>query len=171
MKRRHGVDTSTPLLLEVAPEIDIINQTSFYTGRGRGVVPPPDLRYRLALAMCPPHIFWPVNAPDSRTSSAGGVTPSRTHPQHGYTLCAGAQAPPLLGPMSRKPFPQRKIYHYTPGTFRHPLRGKSGPALGGTEYRLMPSACRLIVRQSLWNLQFRQLVSRAPMRRQSIVVV
>ena len=25
-------------------------------------------------------------------------------------------------------------------------RGKSGPALGGTEYRLMPSACRLIVR-------------------------
>jgi len=23
MKRRHGVDTSTPLLLEVAPEIDI----------------------------------------------------------------------------------------------------------------------------------------------------
>ena len=29
------------------------------------------------------------------------------------------------------------------------LRGKSGPALGGTEYRLMPSACRLIVRQPL----------------------
>ena len=28
-------------------------------------------------------------------------------------------------------------------------RGKSGPALGGTEYRLMPSACRLIVRQPL----------------------
>ena len=24
--------------------------------------------------------------------------------------------------------------------------GKNGPALGGTEYRLMPSACRLIVR-------------------------
>ena len=24
------------------------------------------------------------------------------------------------------------------------IRGKSGPALGGTEYRLMPSACRLI---------------------------
>ena len=28
-------------------------------------------------------------------------------------------------------------------------RGKSGPALGGTAYRLMPSACRLIVRQPL----------------------
>jgi len=28
-------------------------------------------------------------------------------------------------------------------------RGKSGLALGGTEYRLMPSACRLIVRQPL----------------------
>ena len=50
-------------------------------------------------------------------------------------------------------------------------RGKSGPALGGTEYRLMPSACRLIVRAKLWNLQFRYLVSRAPMRRRSIVVV
>ena len=28
-------------------------------------------------------------------------------------------------------------------------RGKSGPALGGTEYRLMPSACQLIVRAKL----------------------
>jgi len=54
---------------------------------------------------------------------------------------------------------------------RRVLRGKSGPALGGTEYRLMPSACRLIVRRPLWNLQFRYLVSRAPMRRRSIVVV
>ena len=50
-------------------------------------------------------------------------------------------------------------------------RGKSGPALGGTEYQLMPSACRLIVRAKLWNFQFRYLVSRAPMRRRSIVVV
>jgi len=32
---------------------------------------------------------------------------------------------------------------------REASRGKSGPALGGTEYRLMPSACRLIVRQPL----------------------
>jgi len=47
-------------------------------------------------------------------------------------------------------------------------RGKSGPALSGTEYRLMPSACRLIVRERLWNLQFRYLVSRAPMRRRNI---
>ena len=31
-----GVDMSTPLLLEVAPEIDT-NLTSFYRGRGRGV--------------------------------------------------------------------------------------------------------------------------------------
>jgi len=42
-----------------------------------------------------------------------GATPSRTHSQHGYTPCEGAQAPPLLGPRSRKPFPQIKIYHYT----------------------------------------------------------
>jgi len=34
-----------------------------------------------------------------------GATPSRTHPQHGYTPCAGAKVPPLLGPRSRKPFP------------------------------------------------------------------
>jgi len=53
----------------------------------------------------------------------------------------------------------------------HKVRGKSGPALGGTEYRLMPSACRLIVRAKLWNLRFRYLVTRAPMRRRSIVVV
>jgi len=44
-----------------------------------------------------------------------GATPSRTHPQHGYMPCAGAQAPPLLGPRSRKRFPQIEIYHYTPG--------------------------------------------------------
>jgi len=36
-----------------------------------------------------------------------GATPSRTLPYRGYTL--------LLGPRSRKPFPQIKIYHYTPG--------------------------------------------------------
>jgi len=50
-------------------------------------------------------------------------------------------------------------------------RGKSGPALGGTEYRLMPSACRLMLRAKLWNLQFQYLVSRAPMQRRSLVVV
>jgi len=31
----------------------------------------------------------------------------------------------------------------------HHVRGKSGPALGGTEYRLVPSACRLIVQGKL----------------------
>jgi len=58
--RRHGVDMSTPLLLEVAP-----NPTSFYRGRGRGVALPPDPRYRLALRaryVCPLHIFWPGDA-------------------------------------------------------------------------------------------------------------
>ena len=39
---------------------------------------------------------------------------SRTHPQHGYTPCAGAQAPALLGPRFRRPFPQIKIYHLHP---------------------------------------------------------
>ena len=33
-----GVDMSTPLLLEVAPEVDT-NSTSFYMGEGRGVGP------------------------------------------------------------------------------------------------------------------------------------
>ena len=37
-------------LLEVAPEIDT-NPTTFYRGMGRGVAPPLDPRYRLALAM------------------------------------------------------------------------------------------------------------------------
>ena len=50
-----------------------------------------------------------------RTPSVGGGNPSRTYPQHGYTPCMGALAPPLLGPRSRKPFLQIKIYHYTPG--------------------------------------------------------
>ena len=45
-----------------------------------------------------------------RTPQREGATPSRTHPQHGYTPCVGAQAPPLLWPRSRKPFPQIKIY-------------------------------------------------------------
>ena len=35
-----AVDMSTPLLLEVTPEIDT-NPKSFYKGRGRGVAPPP----------------------------------------------------------------------------------------------------------------------------------
>ena len=55
-----GVDMSTTLLLEVAPEIDT-SPTSFYGGGGVGeVTPPPDPRYRLALRArhdCPPHIF------------------------------------------------------------------------------------------------------------------
>jgi len=54
------VDMSTPLLLQVAPEIDT-NPTSFYRGEvGRGVAPPPDPRYRLALRarhVCPPTYF------------------------------------------------------------------------------------------------------------------
>ena len=63
--RRHGmdwaVDMSTPLLLEVAPEIDT-NPTSFYKGRGRGVAPPPNpvrpIGSRSALAISVhPHIF------------------------------------------------------------------------------------------------------------------
>ena len=51
-----GVDMSTPLLLEVAPEIDT-NPTCFYRGQKKGVAPPPDPRYRLALRashVCPP---------------------------------------------------------------------------------------------------------------------
>jgi len=43
-----------------------------------------------------------------------GRPPPTRNPQHGYMPCAGMQAPPLLGPRSRKPFPQIKIYHYTP---------------------------------------------------------
>jgi len=55
-----------------------------------------------------------MTPPNHLSGKGQPATPSRTHPQHGYTPCAGAQAPPLLGPGSRKPFPQIKIYHYTP---------------------------------------------------------
>ena len=64
-----------------------------------------------------------------RTSSAGEGDPLPHPPQHGYTLCAGAQAPPVLGPRSRKPFPQIKIYHYTPG---HRDLGQCGNNLANT---------------------------------------
>jgi len=50
-----GVHMSTPLLLEVAPEIDT-NPTSFYRGRDRGVgsvAPPPDPRSALAMSAHP----------------------------------------------------------------------------------------------------------------------
>jgi len=66
-----GVDMSTPLLLEVAPEIDT-NPTSFYRG---GVPPPPDPRYWLALRashVCPPHIFRPGDAPEPIEMLFGG---------------------------------------------------------------------------------------------------
>jgi len=41
------------------------------------------------------------------------------------------------------------VYHRVHNSRIDTDRGKSGPALGGTEYRLMPSACRLIVRAKL----------------------
>ena len=60
-------------------------------------------------------IFWPKLPPSAdlasktpKKFSGEGATPSCIH-----SPCAGAQAPPLLGPRSRKPFPQIKIYHYT----------------------------------------------------------
>jgi len=59
------------------------------------------------------------------TFSVGGGDPL-PHPPPAwlgaYTPCAGAQAPPLLGPRSRKPFPQIKIFHYTPDLYRHNIR-------------------------------------------------
>ena len=43
-----------------------------------------------------------------------GATPVRTHPQHGHTPCAGAQAPPLLGPRSRKNRSPKSKFTTTP---------------------------------------------------------
>jgi len=56
-----AVDMSTPLLPEVAPEIDTY-PTSFYRRRGRGVAPPPDPRYRLALDLATPLGIAPMGA-------------------------------------------------------------------------------------------------------------
>jgi len=40
---------------------------------------------------------------------AHDVAPSRTHSQHGYAPCAGAQAPPLLGPVSETVSPNKNL--------------------------------------------------------------
>ena len=80
-----------------------------------------------------------------------GATPSRTQPQHGYTPCAGAQAPPLLGPRSRKPFPQIKIYHYTPDANTEFYQETQGLRAGRCWWKLADesycSRCRLWCRK------------------------
>ena len=66
-----GVDMSNPLLLEVVPEIDT-NPMSFYRRRGRGGVrPPPDSRYRLALAMSVHSTYFDLATP----LSLWGISP------------------------------------------------------------------------------------------------
>ena len=76
-------------------------------------------------------IFWPKLPPNAgfciknlRKKISGGDTPEPPQREGGDPLphslparlqaVRGAQAPPLLGPRSRKPFPKIKIYHYTP---------------------------------------------------------
>ena len=60
-----------------------------------------------------------------------------------------------IGPIERKAVTRGVFWVFEhPRNFREKLdtvlsRRKSGPALGGTEYRLMQSACRLIVRAKL----------------------
>ena len=49
---------------------------------------------------------------------AGGRVPLQHPPPARLHAVRGVQAPPLLGPRSRKPFPQIKIYHYTLGYMR-----------------------------------------------------
>jgi len=76
-------------------------------------------------------IFWPKLPPNAgfciknlREKISGGDTPEPPQREGGDPLphslparlqaVRGAQAPPLLGPRSRKPFPKIRIYHYTP---------------------------------------------------------
>ena len=59
---------------------------------------------------------FPGVTPGPPQRGGGAATPSCTHPQHGYTPCAGAQAPPLLGLRSRKPFPKSKFTTNTPAS-------------------------------------------------------
>ena len=80
------------------------------------------------------------DTPDSLSGTAGGGDPLPHPPQNGYTLCAGAQAPPLLGPRSRKPFPQIKIYHYTPADVPALLSRRGVPILN---FVLTICACQL----------------------------
>jgi len=70
-----GVDMSTPLLLEVAPEIDT-NPTSFYRGKGRGVAPPqtPVIDSRSSLAVSVHPTYFDLATPlTSRPKYLGGA--------------------------------------------------------------------------------------------------
>ena len=75
-------------------------------------------------------IFWPKLPPNAgfgikkvskkflgvtpRTPSAGGGDPLPHPPPARLHAVRGAPTPLVAGPRSRKPFPQIKIYHYTP---------------------------------------------------------
>jgi len=80
----------------------------------------------------------------SFTSATGGTRRATAAAAAAAARCADS---PQTTPIRR---PQR----HDKTSLIHSFRGKSGPALGGTEYRLMPSACRLIARAKLCNLQF-----------------
>jgi len=73
------------------------------------------------------------------TSQCEGATPFRTHSQYGYTPCAGAQAPSLLGPTVGlgNRFPKSK---FTTGTT---------PLFLSIQLRRLES-CRYSVPISLW---------------------
>jgi len=121
VERRSGKHFGTGTALRQIPLATGGTLTLKRSGKSRRIL------VRLTLDQC---IFWPKSKLPANAGfgiknlkrSSGGDTPeppqrdgaTRTHLQHGYTPCAGAQAAPLLGPRSRKPFPQIKIYHYTP---------------------------------------------------------
>jgi len=83
------VDVSTPLLLEVAPEIDT-NPTSFYRGMGRGrgrrVAPPSDPRYRLAMSIHP--TYFDLATPLHDGLENGGSESERTSAKEQWTTAS-----------------------------------------------------------------------------------
>jgi len=65
-------------------------------------------------------ILWPKLPPNAgfgirNLKKISAVTPSDPPPSARLHAVRGTQDPPLLGPRSRKPFLQIKIYQYTPG--------------------------------------------------------
>ena len=69
-------------------------------------------------------IFWPKLPPNAGfgiknlqkkfSGSSGRGRPLPHPPQHGYTPCAGAQAPPLLGPIGLGNRPPKSKFTTTP---------------------------------------------------------
>ena len=85
-----------------------------------------------------------------RTPSAGGGDPVlHPPPAQLHTMCGGASSL-LLGPRSRKPFPQIKIYHFTPAHMPHGITQCYLPPDRGDISTLTPAKLVLDLETPVW---------------------